>query len=154
MSTRSILVTTDGTALSKKAIKMAVASAKAYRAKLIALHVTPPFHTFTFRPQLALTYRVALRDDSKAGYDAAVADAAEKILASVRHAAEKAGVDCATVHVAADEPYRAILYTAKKKGCDLIAMASHGRAGVAAALLGSETQKVLAHSTLPVLVCR
>ncbi len=69
-------------------------------------------------------------------------------------AAKAAGVECTTHHVAADDPWRGILQVAKKQKCDLIVMASHGLRGMSAALLGSETQKVLTHGEIPVLVCR
>ena len=75
-------------------------------------------------------------------------------LAVVETAAAKAGVACRTVYVANTYPAEAIMATAKKAGCDVICMASHGRRGLAGVLLGSETQKVLTYSKLPVLVCR
>ena len=74
--------------------------------------------------------------------------------AGIKQEADAAGVPCETVHVENDIPCQAILDTAKDKRCDLIVMASHGRTGFSAAFLGSETQKVLAQSTVPVLVCR
>jgi len=64
------------------------------------------------------------------------------------------GVDMETVHVEHDQPWQAIIDTAKQKAANLIVMASHGRRGISAVLLGSETQKVLTHTTIPVLVCR
>jgi nucleotide-binding universal stress UspA family protein len=75
-------------------------------------------------------------------------------LDKVKEAAEAAGVDCEVVHVEHAHPYNAIIDIAKAKGCDLIVMASHGRRGVSAIVLGSETVKVLTHSTIPVLVYR
>ncbi len=65
-----------------------------------------------------------------------------------------AGVSCEGLHVTQEQPYQAIVETAQKRGCDLICMASHGRKGVSALVLGSETNKVLTHSKIPVLVCR
>jgi nucleotide-binding universal stress UspA family protein len=79
---------------------------------------------------------------------------ASQYLEVVANAAKAAGVACETVHVVHDHPYKAIIDTAESKKCDLIAMASHGRHGVSAVILGSETAKVLAHTTIPVLVLR
>ena len=79
---------------------------------------------------------------------------AEKYLRMVKDAAEAAGVPFAAVHVVHDLPYEAIINTAHRQDCDLIFMASHGRKGMAALLIGSETMKVLTHSKIPVLVCR
>ena len=79
---------------------------------------------------------------------------AAKTLGAVAVAAKVAGVPCETVHREQEHPYQAIIDTAKLKGCDLIVMASHGRRGIAAIVLGSETVKVLTHSKIPVLVYR
>ena len=68
--------------------------------------------------------------------------------------AAAAGVSCDLVHVEHEQPYQAIIDTAQNRGCDAIHMASHGRRGLSAILLGSETLKVLTHSTIPVIVCR
>ena len=75
-------------------------------------------------------------------------------LAVAAEAAAAAGVPCETVYLTHDRPWEAIIETAEQRGCDLIVMASHGRAGVSAVVLGSETNKVLTHSKIPVLVCR
>jgi nucleotide-binding universal stress UspA family protein len=83
-----------------------------------------------------------------------MARAAKKALAVVTTEAQLAGVACATVLPLAGQPWEGILKTARAKRCDLIVMASHGRRGLAALLLGSETTKVLTHSKIPVLVCR
>jgi nucleotide-binding universal stress UspA family protein len=64
------------------------------------------------------------------------------------------GVPCDTVHIEHEHPYQAIIETAKNRGCDAIHMASHGRHGISAIVLGSETLKVLTHSAIPVIVCR
>jgi nucleotide-binding universal stress UspA family protein len=78
---------------------------------------------------------------------------AEKILSGVAEAARLAGVVCETVQIEEDHPYEAIIETAKQRGCDLLVMASHGRSGIAAIVLGSVTTKVLTHTQIPVLVC-
>ena len=78
----------------------------------------------------------------------------EKAMEQVKMAAHAAGVPCETIREVHDQPYRAIIDAAQALGCDLIVMASHGRRGISALLLGSETAKVLTHSTIPVLVYR
>jgi nucleotide-binding universal stress UspA family protein len=93
-------------------------------------------------------------EDTPAQYKARMQDHAEKTLGAVAKAAQAAGVACETVQVAHEHPYRAILDTAESKGCDLIVMASHGRHGISAIVLGSETVKVLTHCKIPVLVHR
>ena len=75
-------------------------------------------------------------------------------LAKVKEAANTAGVGCEVVHVEHEHPYRAIIDVANTRACDLIVMASHGRRGISAIVLGSETLKVLTHSAIPVLVYR
>ena len=79
---------------------------------------------------------------------------AKQILDLVEERAHKAGVPCGTTSVTSDHPYEAIIHAAQESNCDLIVMASHGRRGVQAFLLGSETLKVLTHSRIPVLVTR
>jgi nucleotide-binding universal stress UspA family protein len=154
MSIHKILLATDGSPLSHNAEHKAIGLAHALKIPVVAVHVTAPFHSFTYRPQLLLTYHVSLRDDSQESYSAAVAEVSEHILGNVRAAAKAAGVECTTHHLSADEPWRAIVDAAKKDGCDLIVMASHGRHGIGAVVLGSEAQKVLTHSDLPVLICK
>jgi nucleotide-binding universal stress UspA family protein len=78
---------------------------------------------------------------------------ASSILDRIADEAKAAGVQCGTMQVEQDHPYQAIVDTAKEKGCDLIVMASHGRSGIAAVLLGSVTSRVLTHTAIPVLVC-
>ena len=151
---RHILVPTDGSKRSESAIKQAVKLAKALRARITSVHVIPPFHQFTYRTQMLLSYHVALPEDSETAYNKATASEATKILQVAVRAAQAAGVDCDTIQVKDDQPYKAILAVAKRKGCDLIMMASHGHGGIGAVLLGSETQKVLTHSQIPVLVYR
>jgi nucleotide-binding universal stress UspA family protein len=78
---------------------------------------------------------------------------ASKILSSVADAARAAGVACETAHLEHDHPHEGIIAAAKQRGCDLIVMGSHGRSGIAAVVLGSVTNKVLTHTSIPVLVC-
>jgi nucleotide-binding universal stress UspA family protein len=118
--------------------------AKRIGAKVIVLTVLPPFHTITTDTQMI--------EDTPAQYKARVQKHAEKILGAV--AAQAAGVACETIQVEHEHPYQAIINTAASKGCDLIIMASHGRRGISAIVLGSETLKVLTHCKIPVLVHR
>ena len=82
-----------------------------------------------------------------------VAEQTAKYLDNIQSNARDAGVDCATLCIEHDKPYEAIVDTAKSKGCDLVVMASHGLRGVSA-ILGSETLKVLTHTSVPILVYR
>ena len=143
---KHILIPTDGSDLSKKAIKQGVAFAKSLRAKVTAVTVTPTFHTFAAEPLMVLD---TMRDFGK---DSAAR--AKKLLDVARSAAKAAAIRFDGVHAVNDQPYAAIISTARRKGCDLIYMASHGRKGISALILGSETTKVLTHSKIPVLVCR
>ncbi len=109
--------------------------------------VSAPFHVFTTDLEMVL-------EDTAAQYQAGMQQRAEKILGAVAHLSQAAGVACETVHVEHEHPYQAIIDTAASRGCDLIVMASHGRRGISAIVLGSETVKVLTHSKIPVLVHR
>lgn len=145
---RNILVPTDGSALSLKAIKGAVQLAKEQRARVTALHVVPPYEA-GIRDEASVLHYLSPRD-----YDAKARAIAHKHLKVVEKAASAAGVPCELVHAAGGFPFEEILRTARRRKCDLIYMASHGRRGISRLLLGSETSKVLAHSKVPVMVCR
>ena len=95
-----------------------------------------------------------LLGDTRTRYAREASRAAEDYLGGFASEAVEAGVPCDTVALIHDHPYEAILDTARDKGCDLIAMASHGRRGMVGMLLGSETRKVLTHGSIPVLVYR
>ena len=142
----NILIPTDGSELAGKAVEHGIALAKRIGAKATVLTVLPPFHTFTIDAQMI--------EDTPARYRARMEGHAEKILGAVAHAAQAAGLACETVQVEHEHPYRAIIDTAELKVCDLIVMASHGRHGISAIVLGSETVKVLTHCKVPVLVHR
>ncbi len=142
----NILIPTDGSELAGKAVQHGIALAKRIGAKATALTVLPPFHIVTTDTQML--------EDTPAQYKARMQEHAERTLGAVARAAQAAGVACETVHVEHEHPHRAIIDTAQSQGCDLIVMASHGRHGVAAIVLGSETLKVLTHSKIPVLVHR
>jgi nucleotide-binding universal stress UspA family protein len=125
---------------------MGISLAKSIGAKVTALTVVEPF------PQL-VTIPAELAD-APAQYRQRAQAEAEGRLDEAKQQAKRAGVSCETVTVEHGQPYEAIIETAGARGCDLIAMASHGRRGISALVLGSETMKVLTHSKLPVLVYR
>ena len=145
---RNILVPTDGTALSRKAIQGAVQLARQQKARLTALHVVPPYESGMTDEASVLHYL------SPVQYAERTRAAAQKHLAVVGKAAAAAGVSCKLLQVSGRFPFEEILRAAQRRKCDLIYMASHGRRGIARLLMGSETSKVLAHSKIPVLVCR
>ena len=143
---KHILIPTDGSPLSEAAVKQGIALAQSVSAKVTGITVSAPFHTFALDPMMV--------SDTAEQYKGDCETRAEKFLGSVTRAAKAAGVQCQVAHVMAEHAYGAIIDTATSKGCDLIFIASHGRKGVSALVLGSETVKVLTHSTIPVLVCR
>lgn len=143
---KHILIPTDGSELSQKAIDYGMALAKSVNAKVTALTVSTPFHAFAVEPGLIV--------DTPEQYQKRIAALAAKYLNVAKEAAAAAGVRCETVHVEHEQPHQAIIEAALRKSCDLIVMASHGRRGISAILLGSETVKLLTHSTIPVLVFR
>jgi nucleotide-binding universal stress UspA family protein len=142
----SILIPTDGSELASKAVQHGIALAKQISAKVTVLTVLPPFHT--------LTTDARMIEDTPAQYKARTHKQAEKTLNAAVSCAKSEGVVCETIQVEHEQPYRAIIDTATSKSCDLIVMASHGRHGVSAIILGSETLKVLTHCKIPVLVYR
>jgi nucleotide-binding universal stress UspA family protein len=143
---KNILIPTDGSEFAAKAVEHGVLLAKKIGAKVTAVTVTEPFHLLSVAPSQIEYTRSEYKKHTEA--------AAETALAVVAAAAKEAGVACETLQVEHEHVYRAIIDAAASKGCDLIAMASHGRHGVAAVVLGSETVKVLTHSKIPVLVYR
>jgi nucleotide-binding universal stress UspA family protein len=144
----NILVATDGSKLSGKAVTHAIALAQALSAKVTAFYASPDY------PMPAFSDGVVYDPISRKDYTAMALKEADKVLGPVKQKAEAAGLQCATMHAIAPAPWEAILAAARKSKCDAIVMASHGRRGLTAVLLGSETQKVLTHSKLPVLVVR
>jgi len=142
---KKILLPTDGSELSAKAVQGAIEMARALGATVVGMTVVEPYSYSTLSEY---------RPETLEAFEARNAQAAEERLAPVVQAAKNAGVPCETMTVKSFSPYEAIIDTARKSGCDVIFMASHGRRGLSAVLLGSETQKVLTHSTIPVLVYR
>lgn len=144
----NILVPTDGSTLSHRAIKRAVQLAKEQNARVTGFYVGP-----SWKPggnDESVPYGFV----SPQQHAANVKKTAARILDVVQKASAKAGVPCTCSYSTHDHPYLKIVEAAHRNGCDLILMATHGRRGISRLLLGSETSKVLAHSKVPVLVCR
>lgn len=140
-----ILVPTDGSPRSESAAREAVALARLAGGRITALTVKPEFHVFTLRP-------AELEDTKGDAWDVDLH--ARNYLDAVGQIARAAGVACEGVTIQSNHPWKAIVETATSRGCDAIAIASHGRSGIAAALLGSQTQRVVSHATVPVIVYR
>lgn len=145
---KTILVPTDGSDLSTSAVVKAVEFAKETGAQLSFLYVTPK-HKGYLLGEGALDTHIPPESFAEA-----MAHQGDAVLAQATASARAAGVTSQQLAEAADAPHEAIISVAMRLGCDLIIMASHGRKGVSALLLGSETTKVLTHSKIPVLVMR
>jgi nucleotide-binding universal stress UspA family protein len=145
---KHILIPTDGSKISNEAALAGVRLAKALGARVTALFAAPPATPVIYKAMLPVGYGTTQEHKKM------TAKAADAYLGIVSKAARAAGVRCETVTLTSDFPADAIVATARKKGCDLVFMASHGRRGLRGALLGSETQKVLAEGKVPVLVYR
>ena len=143
---KSILIPTDGSELSGRAIEQGVALAKALGATVVGLTVTMPFNVFAVEAMTAP--EIAER------YEQDVRILTQKYLSVVEVAAKQQGVPCTTLARVGGQPYAQIIQAAEEQKCDAICMASHGRRGVSALVLGSETVKVLTHSRIPVVVVR
>ena len=143
---KHILLPTDGSASADKALRASLAFARDAGARATGLHVSQPFHVFATD--------AAMLEDTREQFTTNSEQRANAILEHVNVMARELGVPCDVLRVVSDEPYAAIIATAESHGCDLIAMASHGRRGIKGMLIGSETQKVLTHSAIPVLVYR
>jgi nucleotide-binding universal stress UspA family protein len=142
---KRILISTDGSEISAKAAQSAIGLARATGAELFAISAKEPF------PYSAISEMQPVPPQEF--FDAQERIASERVKAVVA-AASAAGLTCKAHTVEALHPWEAILDHAKTQNCDLVVMASHGRSGLSALLLGSETQKVLMHSTIPVLVVK
>ena len=143
---QNIMIPTDGSDLAAKAVEQGVLFAKEIGAKITAVTVTEPFHFLSVSPEQL--------EDTPIEYKKHAESHANKVLGDVSAAAKSAGVACDVLHVEHELVYQAIIEAAEARKCDLIVMASHGRRGVSAVVLGSETVKVLTHSKIPVLVYR
>ena len=152
----NILVPTDGSKLSQKAVQEAIQLAKLTGAKLVVLHVYPKFSGSPYgMPSEFGPSRFGPSEDVIAEAHTRQHKAeAERLFAAIKKIAGAAGVALETALVESDDIYKQIIAVAKKNKCDLICMASHGRRGLSGVVLGSETHKVLTHSAIPVLVLR
>ncbi len=145
---RKILVATDGSTLSKKAVRSAIDLAGAVGAELVALYVVPRYPVSYFEGGVTVSSAEIARTEKQ------WADKGQAVVDAVRDDAQAAGVKAKATISRSDLVAESILATVKKNKCDLVVMASHGRKGLKRILLGSETQHVLTHSTVPVLVLR
>ena len=145
---KHILVPTDGSILSLRAAKEAVRFAKVHGARITAFYAAPQYH-----PNIAGDYLPA--NFVPVGvYEKQIKKTADKYIKQIKKMADVGGVACDGLFVTDDSPHDAIIKAAKEQNCDMIFMASHGRSGFAGLLIGSETNKVLTHCKLPVLVYR
>jgi len=146
---KHLLVPIDGSELSQAALKQACSFAKEAGARLTVYHAKYTYLPYGMATEAAFDFASASE-----AYRLAMDKRDETILNSSKQAAAEAGVACEVLSTECDDPHEGIIATAQSRGCDLIFMASHGRRGASALLLGSETQKVLTHCKIPVLVYR
>lgn len=145
---KNILIPTDGSPLSQKAVVQGVALAKSVGAKVTAFFAAPPATPIVYRDHLPVGYA------TPGAHEEMIKKTAAKYLGFVERAAKKAGISCESVHVTSDYPEEGILKVAQKKKCDLIVMATHGQGGLRGMFIGSVTQKVLNQAKIPVMVFR
>lgn len=143
---RHLLLPVDGSDLSLRAFGMGLDLAKAFHAKVLALHVVPPFNP--------LAYVTETLAAAELDFGRHALQSASRYLDRVKAMAREAGVPCECRYVFGQHPHEAILEAVDEYRCDLVVMATHDRHGVNRLMLGSETQKVLVHCSVPVLVCR
>jgi nucleotide-binding universal stress UspA family protein len=145
---KHILLPTDGSPVSRRAVEAGVKLAAGLGARVTGVFAVPPATPILFRDKLPSGYATPQKNE------ALLSRAAEAHLEVIRKAAKAAGVRCEVLALKSDYPAETILKAARQAKCDLIVMASHGRSGIRGMLLGSETQKVLNTSPIPVLVYR
>ena len=145
---KHILIPTDGSAISNAAAKQGVALARALGSKVTGFFAAPAATPLVYEGMLPVAYTTPKH------HSAIIAKTADRYLKVIENACRQAGVRYQAVHVTNEFAADAIIAAARKYKCDLIHMGSHGRRGVSALLLGSQTQKVLTLSKTPVLVCR
>jgi nucleotide-binding universal stress UspA family protein len=145
---KHILLPTDGSKLSAKAVKRGIDMARKGKGRVTALHVLPEFKLMVDDGITMISPALKKRFDDEGRARA------QRLLDEIAREARARGVRCATRCVSGDSPYQEIIRVARKEKCDLILMASHGRRGISSLLLGSETSKVLLHTKVPVLVVR
>ncbi len=147
---RNILVPTDGSALSRHAVRRAIRLAREQKARVTGVWVGP-----VWQPNLyAYEESVPSGYISPRQFTASIRKTAARYLGAVRNAAAAAGVPCKTILAQGNFPHLEIIKAARRNRCDLIVMASHGRRGISRLLLGSQAGMVVAHATIPVMVCR
>ena len=147
---KHILLAVDGSELSRKAEKECIAFAKSAGAKVTAIHVVSHFHLHVQPWATPKSMHTKIEKE----HEAEATEIAQKMVSALVMRAKEEGVECDGLVVVGDHPYEEIINNAGNRKCDLIMMASHGRRGLDAVLLGSETVKVLTHSKIPVLVVR
>lgn len=145
---KHILIPTDGSETADKAVQAGVDFAREANAKVTCFTAMPEYQ---MPSQTELMSRKGISPDE---HERRCREKAEVILTDVARRAREAGIEFDSEYVQSDLPYAAIIDAAKRHGCDLIFMASHGRRGISALLHGSQTQDVLTHSTIPTLVYR
>lgn len=145
---KRILVATDGSTLSKKAVRSAIDLASAVGADLVALYVVPRYPVSYFEGGITISSQDVARTEKQ------WADKGQAVVDAVQLQAQGEGLKAKAVIVRSDLVAESIISAVKKNKCDLVVMASHGRKGIKRVLLGSETQHVLTHSSVPVLVLR
>ena len=143
-----ILVATDGSTLSKKAVSSSISLAAATGAELLALYVVPRYPMSYWEGSVTKSSSDIARTEQQ------WAERGQAVVDSVRDAADTGGVKAEGLLARSDLVAQSIMAVAKKHKCDLVVMASHGRKGIKRMLLGSETEQVLTHSSVPVLVLR
>ena len=143
---KHILIATDGSELAAKAVTAGLSLAKALGARVTAINVSEPWTSMVGAEGTTFSFPIN-------EYEKATGDAAASIFEEVRKEASRLGVQYKTIHVQGF-PAEAIIETAQTQGCDLIVVASHGRRGIARALLGSQAARVVTLSAVPVLICR
>ncbi len=148
---KNILIPTDGSELANKAVTHGMCFAHEIGARVTVLMVTEPFAILSGAPEISAP---EMLECAEAKYARRIAERVGPVLEAAADQARQAGVPCEIVHLEHAYPYQAIIDAAASRGCDLILMASHGRRGISALVLGSQTLKVLTHSRTPVLVYR
>ena len=147
---KNILLPTDGSPLAAKGFKAGVRLAASLGARVTGVFVIPPYTPPVYGEGMAFAYQALSPRD----YQRDQEKVAARALAAIEKAAQAAGVRCSTRSITAPYPHDGILKAARAAKCDAIAMATHGRGGLGGLLLGSETQRVLAHAKIPVIVVR
>jgi nucleotide-binding universal stress UspA family protein len=144
---KKILVPTDGSDFGNRAVDAAIELAREHKASLVLINVQMPFTMVAAEVPVGFFSSVE-------NYDTEMEKRAQEVLAAAKNKADAAGVTASVQGLLNEHPWSAIVDTAEKESCDLIVMASHGYRGIKGLVLGSQTQKVLTHGKVPVLVYR